>query len=249
MRFLTNQPTPVELRVEDGFSLSFFSDSTAAFLRVEGYSGGAMVFLDFIPLLPPALESLRAVSVGPKALQFSTYQNGGTFSPAALDSYKVCLSDTAAGTFNQLSEYYEFRIERGGACLNSAIRIFFQNALGGVDSYNFNAVGESRVSLENLVVERPEPLPYSRASIIESRFAIDKKQTFRIENERLDLARAEWLRELVETPVAAIQAINESGFAFLIPIRILNVEEYSFYSTESEQINFSVEFSLSRPRK
>lgn len=246
MRFLTNAPNPIRVAWEDSCYLSFFCGNTAEAVQVQGFNAsGALVFDDFILNNPPGTGlAQQSIGAGPANLQAAPFDGLSNF-VNSIKNYSVTVVDSSRNPA-PLSETRDFIIT-DSPC--NKFRLHFINQFGVLDSVTFTAETETALAFENNVAMRPLPLEYTNEDASRVRYGFDADEVYSVSQELFTRAGAVWIKELLVSPAVFVEVEVEDDTNKNIPIIIESGQDFVSYLSNSNEVEFDLDFKLSQKFK
>ena len=251
-KWMTNSPDHVKVRLTDSYELGTISTFTnnVYYLKIETYGyDNALIKTATIRNYNSALaddsNKFPSILCGPADLNASTLDTGTqTLITDATKYYRVAAFDN---TNTQSNEWKYFDLDT--ECLRDGTykRLFFLNSLGRFDAFNFNQVSEDSIEVEKsrydklLGVLGLTTFTYNTYQQKTSVFHSKVKQKYKLRSGFVDTDTAEWIKELIASPLVYILIPINSGNTWVA----CTVDETSYTSkkTITEKL-FNIELTI-----
>lgn len=256
--WLTNQPTRIKVRIGDSYELGTIDagsaiDTNLSYLKIETYNSAGTLIQTATksnPYTALATDSARFMSilVGPDDLNATTLTTGSQ--PLITDSVHYYRVASFNSVNTQTLEWKEFELDRSCTRDDTYTRLYFLNSLGRFDAFNFDFIRDDSIQSTKarynklLGVLTASTFTYNTYQQETSVFHSKVEQKYRLRSGFVDNDTAEWLKELIASPLVYMIAPINSGNTF-VAVTVDN-STYQAKKTEVEKLfNIEIDITLS----
>jgi len=231
-RFLTNQPSKIEIGSNESYQLSFIQGTIAVkddlTRRVITYdSNGSVIATTDTVLIASSSSEVVNISCGTANL--------GAIITAATIKYDVKI---VYGT-SVISETLTFNINSD--CSRIERRIEFVNKLGGLDAFTCKGKESKDMDITKKIFKRTLNTSRSIPERSVTTVSVDSKEVYALNSGIVSKEERDWLIEMIESP-ECYMVID----SYRIPIQITDKFGIEKLAEDSYNIQFEYEFAFDR---
>ena len=231
-RFLTNQPSTIEIGSNESYQLSFIQGT----IKVRDDLKRRVITYDSTGSVIATTDTTLIISSSSEVVNVSCGTNNlGAIITAATAKYDVKI---VYGT-DVISETLTFSINSD--CSKVDRRIEFVNKLGGLDAFTCKGKESKDMDIEKSVFKRTLNSSRTIPERSYTTVSVDSKEVHTLNTGIISKAERDWLIEMIESPECYIVL---SGYR--IPIQITDKFGIDKLAEDSFNIQFEYEFAFDR---